>query len=141
MANILLIVYDNGSHIPFFPQNVFHLYAALKKEKIHNIGVWNQDLSHGRAKALTKILDENHFDIVGLGFVAGYYQYRVAKQISEAINASKRRNEINYVLGGHGPAAEPDYFLSVLQADTVVIGDGEQEKASTRANITPESRS
>ena len=125
MAKILLISYDNGSHTPFFPQNIFHLYSALRKEKIHDIGIWFQDISHGRAKALTKILDQNNFDIVGLGFVAGYWQYKKAKEISEAVNASKNRNKINFVLGGHGPAAEPDYFLMVMQADTVVIGDGE----------------
>ena len=126
MAKILLIVYDNGSHIPFFPQSVFHLYDALKKQGIHTIATWHQDLHHGDAKALTGILNNNDFDIVGLGFVAGYYQYKVAKQISEAINASRRRNEINFVLGGHGPAAEPNYFIERLCADTVVVGDGEK---------------
>jgi len=125
MAKILLIVYDNGSHIPFFPQSVFHLYNALIKQGEHTIATWHQDLHHGDAKELTGILDNNPFDIVGLGFVAGYYQYKVAKQISEAINASKRRNDINFVLGGHGPAAEPDYFINTLEADTVVVGDGE----------------
>ena len=125
MAKILLISYDNGSHTPFFPQNIFHLYSALRKEKIHDIGIWFQDISHGRARALTKILDQNNFDIVGLGFVAGYWQYKKAKEISEAVNASKNRNKINYVLGGHGPAGEPDYFRMVMAADTVVIGDGE----------------
>ena len=95
MAKILLIVYDNGSHIPFFPQSIFHLYSALKADGGHTIAIWHQDLHHGPASFLTEILDNNPFDIVGLGFVAGYYQYKVAKEISEAINASKRRAQIN----------------------------------------------
>ena len=126
MAKILLIVYDNGSHIPFFPQSTFYLLQALRSHGEHLVGVWHQDMHHGEAKYLTEILDTNAFDIVGLGFVAGYYQYKIAKQLAEAVNASKRRKEINFVLGGHGPGAEPDYFMRVLSADTVVVGDGEK---------------
>jgi radical SAM superfamily enzyme YgiQ (UPF0313 family) len=98
----------------------------LKRKRIHTVGVWLQDIHHGRPESLTKILDENHFDIVGLGFVAGYYQYRVAKEISHAVNQSKRRKEFRYVLGGHGPAAAPGWFMGKMGADTVVVGDGER---------------
>lgn len=135
MANILLIAYDNGSHLPFFPLNIFYLYFTLKKAG-HVVCVWHQDIHHGSPKYLTNILDKNPFDIVGLGFVAGYYQYRVAKQLAEAINASKRRKDFNFVIGGHGPAAEPEYFKETLSANTVVIGDGERaatEIAETNA--------
>ncbi len=125
MAKVLLISYDNDSHIPFFPINLFYLAGTLKKAN-HTVGIWLQDIHHGREEALTQILDENPFDVVGLGFVAGYYQYAKAKKISEAVNNSKRRKEFNYVLGGHGPAAEWEYFIRVMGADTVVIGDGEK---------------
>ena len=76
MANVLLIIYDNGSHIPFFPQGVFYLTCALKKAG-HTVGIWHQDIHHGDASELTPILDENPFDVVGLGFVAGYWQYNL----------------------------------------------------------------
>jgi len=124
MAKVLLIVYDNGSHIPFFPQHVFALSGALKAAG-HIVGIWHQDLHHGTGRHLTEILDKNAFDIVGLGFVAGYWQYKKAKEIAHAVNKSIRRSKINFVLGGHGPGACPDYFLKVLEADTVVVGDGE----------------
>lgn len=124
MAKVLLIAYDNGSHIPFFPINLFYLMGALVKEK-HQVGLWHQDIHHGKEEALTKILDENPFDVVGLGFSGGYYQYEKAKLISAAVNRSKRRKEFRYVLGGHGPGAVPDYFLGCLNADTVIVGDGE----------------
>ncbi len=125
MANVLLISYDNDSHIPYFPMNLFYLAGALKHAN-HTVGIWLQDVHHGREEALTKILDENPFDIVGLGFVAGYYPYAKAKKISEAINRSRRRSKFIYILGGHGPAGEPDFFNGKLCSDCVVIGDGEK---------------
>lgn len=124
MSNVLLVSYDNGSHIPFFPLNLFYLAGALKKAR-HTVGIWLQDIHHGSEEALTKILDENPFDVVGLGFCAGYWQYGKAKAISEAVNKSKRRKNIIYCLGGHGPAACPDFFKDLLGADSVVSGEGE----------------
>ena len=124
MANVLLISYDNDSYIPFFPMNLFYLAGVLKKAK-HTVGIWLQDIHHGREEALTKILDENPFDVVGLGFCGGYYQYGKAKKISKAIAESKRREKINYVLGGHGPAGATDFFLTKMEADSIVVGDGE----------------
>jgi radical SAM superfamily enzyme YgiQ (UPF0313 family) len=35
------------------------------------------------------------------------------------------RKEFSYVLGGHGPAGAPEFFLEKMGADTVVVGDGE----------------
>jgi len=124
MSKILLISYDNGSHIPFFPQHLFYLYGALKKAG-HTVGFWFQDIHHGSEEALTHVVNAHPWDIVGLGFVAGYWQYAKAKQIAEAVGKTKRRDKFNFVLGGHGPAAEPDWFMNKLGADTVVVGDGE----------------
>ena len=122
--NILLISYDNGSHIPFFPINLFYLVGHLKRAG-HRVGVWNQDIHHGPDEALLHILNQNEWDVVGLGMVAGYYQYRKMKSLSRVINASTRRPYFQYVLGGHGPAAEPEWFMRKMGATTVVVGDGE----------------
>jgi len=135
MAKILLISYDNDSHIPFFPQNIAYLGEALIKAG-HQAGVWLQDIHHGKEEALTEILDKVPFDVVGLGFVAGYYQYRKARLISKAVGKSKRRKEFIYVLGGHGPAGAPTYFKERFGGDAVVIGDG--EKAITKIAETKE---
>ena len=125
MSKVLLISYDNGSHLPFFPINIFYLLGALQK-KGHQVGVWFQDIHHGDEKALTQILDGNKFDIVGLGFCAGYWQYEKVKKISAAVNVSKNRKTCNYVLGGHGPAGDPKFFMEKMGADSVVVGDGER---------------
>lgn len=124
MAKILLISYDNGSHIPFFPQNLFYLYGALRKAG-HLVGLWFPDVHHGPASEVTRLLDNSQFDIVAFGFVAGYYQYRVAKELAISINRSKRRKQMKFVVGGHGPAAEPVFFQGKLGCDVVVVGDGE----------------
>lgn len=124
MSNVLLISYDNGSHLPVFPMNLFYLAGALEKVG-HVVGIWFQDIHHESDKTLNKFLDEGFFNVVGLGFVAGYYPYRKAKALSEIINKHKNRKKITYVLGGHGPAGAPEFFLEKMGADTVVVGDGE----------------
>ena len=124
MSNVLLISYDNGSHLPIFPMNIFYLMGALKKAG-HTVGVWYQDVHHEPDKALSKFLDQGFFDVVGIGFVAGYYPYRKVKSLSNIINKHKFRKRIRYVLGGHGPAGAPEFFLEKMGADTVVVGDGE----------------
>jgi len=122
---ILLIVYDNDSYIHFFPQGIAYIAAALKKEG-HEVEIYQQDIHHWPDNHLTSFLDKSIFDLVGLGFVAGYYQFRKAKTISEAVNRSKNRKNFIYVLGGHGPSAEPEYFRKEMEADTIVVGEGEK---------------
>jgi len=121
---ILLIVYDNGSLVSFFPQGTAYIAAALKKEG-HHVEIFHQDVAHSSCDSITAYLDSYSFDIVGLGFVAGYYQYRVCSEIANAVNASKNRDGFRFVLGGHGPAAAPEYFLDKFGADGVIIGEGE----------------
>ncbi len=125
MANVLLISYDNESHLPVFPQNIFYLTGALKK-KGHTVGIWFQDIHHDPDNKLSQILNKQFFDIVGIGFVAGYYPYRKVKQLAKVINANKNRKKVNFVLGGHGPAGAPEFFLKKMKADTVVVGEGEK---------------
>jgi radical SAM superfamily enzyme YgiQ (UPF0313 family) len=125
MSNVLLISYDNGSHISFFPINLAYLAGALKKSG-HDIVFWTQDIHHGNENELTNLIDNYDLDVVGLGFCAGYWQYEKAKKISEAINRSSARKNVHYVLGGHGPAGDPKFFLQMFGADSVVVGDGEE---------------
>ncbi len=122
---ILLIVYCNGSHIPFFPQGIAYLAGALQA-KGHEVKIFSQDLHHAPEELLTKVIDGGGFDLVGLGFVAGYWQYRKAKLIAEAVNVSESRNHFKFVLGGHGPAAAPEYFMNLLEADAVFVGEADR---------------
>ncbi|OGX23514.1 MAG: B12-binding domain-containing radical SAM protein [Omnitrophica WOR_2 bacterium GWF2_38_59] len=120
---ILFVVYDNGSYIHSFPIGIAYLASALRKNN-HEVVIYNQDIHHYKDEGLTRYLDENDFDVVGIGVIAGYYQYRKLLKISEAINTSSNRPK-HYVLGGHGPTPDPEYFLNITGADIVVMGEGE----------------
>ncbi len=120
---ILLIAYDNGSHISCFPLGSAYIASACRVAG-HEVSIYNQDVYHWPDSHLTDFLDSNKFDVVGIGVIAGYYQYRKLLKISAAINASRRRP--HFILGGHGPSPEPEYFLRKTGADAIVFGEGEE---------------
>lgn len=119
---VLLITYDNESLIQWFPQGVAYLTAALLESR-HEVDIYEQDIHHYSEEHLTETLNNEHYDIVGLSFIGGYYEYRKAIKISEAINKSKQRPF--YIVGGFGPSPDPKYFIKKLACDAVVIGEGE----------------
>lgn len=119
---ILWVIYDNGSYISWFPQGIGYL-TAVCREAGHDVSIYNQDMYHWPDEHLTEYLDDNDFDVVGISVIGGYYQYRKLLSLSQAINNSKNRPV--YLIGGHGPAPEPEYFLKKTGADIVGIGEGE----------------
>ncbi|EIM64662.1 B12-binding domain-containing radical SAM protein [Desulfobacter postgatei] len=121
---ILLVVYDNDSYIHWFPQGLAYIAAVLKKDG-YDVEIYNQDLHHYPDEHLTAYLDRNKFDIIGVNIIAGYYQYKKLLNISLAIEKSKQRPE-QFIIGGHGPSPEPEYFLEKTGADVAVIGEGEE---------------
>ncbi len=121
---ILLVVYDNDSYISYFPIGTAYIASVLRKEG-NDVVIYNQDVYHYPEEHLTQYLNNNRFDVIGVGIIGGYYQYKKLLKISEAINDSKKRPDY-YVLGGHGPSPEPEYFLNKTNADVAVIGEGEE---------------
>jgi anaerobic magnesium-protoporphyrin IX monomethyl ester cyclase len=120
---ILFITYDNESFLTTFPLGIGYL-AAVLREKGCEVSIYPQDVYHLPEEHLVAYLKNHHFDIVGVGVIGGYYQYRKLLKISQAINSIPNRRFF-YVLGGHGPAPEPEYFLRRTGADAVVMGEGE----------------
>lgn len=119
---VLLIAYDNDSYIHCFPLGLAYI-ASVSRKAGHNVVIYNQDQFHYPESHLVDYLTNNHFDIVGVGVVGGYYQYQKLLKISEAINSVPNRPF--YILGGHGPSPEPEYFLKKTKADVIVIGEGD----------------
>lgn len=120
---VLLVVYDNDSFIHWFPQGLAYI-AAVLEEIGCEVTVYNQDINHWPEEHLTRYLDENEFDVVGVSVIAGYYQYRKLLKISQAINDSAKRPF--YIIGGHGPTPDPDFFFRKTGADVIVTGEGEE---------------
>ncbi|MCR4275190.1 MAG: B12-binding domain-containing radical SAM protein [Candidatus Wolfebacteria bacterium] len=120
---VLLVAYDNDSHISFFPLGLAYLASACRLAG-HEVRIYNQDVYHWPEEHLTNFLNNEAWDVIGVGVIGGYYQYRKLLKISVAINNSKNRPF--FVIGGHGPSPEPEYFLKKTGADAVVIGEGEE---------------
>jgi len=120
---ILFIMYDNeGAQNPI-PMGSCYVAGYLRKKGFTDIHYYSQDIYHYSEEHLTDYLDCNHFDVVCLGFTAGYFQYNKIVKLCQAIKKSKQRPWV--VLGGHGPTPTPKFFLDVTGADVVVMGEGE----------------
>lgn len=119
---VLLVVYDNDSYIHFFPIGLAYIASVLKKAG-HVVEIYNQDKNHYPDEHLTEYLNKNSYDVIGVSVIGGYYQFKKLLKISDAINKSSNRPF--YIIGGHGPSPEPEYFLKKTRADIVVIGEGE----------------
>lgn len=120
---ILLIAYDNDSHISYFPLGLAYIASACQTAG-HEVEIYNQDIYHWPESHLTNFLDSNKFDVAGIGVIGGYYQFGKLLKISEAINKSKQRPF--FILGNSGPSPEPEYFLRKVGANAVVVGEGEE---------------
>lgn len=82
---ILLVVYDNGSYVNWFPQGLASIAAFLLKEG-YDVSIYSQDQNHYPEEYLIEYLKKNKFDVIGVSIIAGYYQYRKLQKISKAIN-------------------------------------------------------
>lgn len=99
--------------------------ASTLRNAGHVVSVYQQDIYHYPDEHLTLYLDKNEFDVVVISVIGGYYQYRKLLSLSKAINSSRKRKEFSYLIGGHGPASAPSFFLQKSGADFVGIGEGE----------------
>lgn len=119
---ILLITYDNESLVQWFPQGMAYIAGTLLKHN-HEVEIYEQDIHHYPESHLTEKLNNEFYDVVGLSFIGGYYEYKKALKISDAINQSTQRPL--YIIGGFGPSPAPHYFLEKTCADVIIRGEGE----------------
>ena len=120
---ILFVLYDNESRDNILPIGITYVAGYARAHGFEDITYYCQDVYHYSEDHLHEYLKKNHFDVVAVGFVAGYFQHRKIRKICDAINSLKERPFI--VLGGHGPSPVPEYFIKYLGADAVVMGEGE----------------
>ena len=118
----MFVTKDTAQYTNWFPQGIAYLASVLLKEG-YGVEIYNQDLHHYPDEHLTHYLDNNNYDVIGVGAIGGYYQYKRLIRISNAINNS--RNKPFYIIGGHCPSPEPEYFLKKTKADVAILGEGE----------------
>lgn len=99
-----------------------YLVSAVRKVG-HDVEVYDMNIYHLPVKYLKDYLEKTHFDVVGIGMIAGYHQYKKIIEISEAITSVQKRPL--FVIGGHMFAPDPEYFIKRTGADVVVIGEAE----------------
>ena len=120
---ILFVFYDNESRDNILPIGITYVAGYARANGFEDISYYCQDVYHYSEDHLQQYLKDNHFDVVAMGFVSGYFQHMKIKKICDAITSLKDRPFI--VLGGHGPSPIPEYFLKYTGADAVVMGEGE----------------
>ena len=123
---ITFIVYDNDSAVNDFPLGIGYLISSLRDSGFpdDDIHVYNMDVYHYSDEHMRQYLEKNDFGVVGIGLIAGYWQYRQLKRMIRVIDQLKNRPVI--VLGGFMFTPDPAFFMRKFQVDFVVLGEGEK---------------
>ncbi|PNU21162.1 hypothetical protein C2E25_03765 [Geothermobacter hydrogeniphilus] len=121
-GRVLFIIHDNYQDFNYFPLGVAYL-AAVLRDAGADVQIYCQDLYHQSNEELAAYLDDNTFDLIGIGFLAARFKETV-EELCRVVTRHKK--EAWLVLGGHGPSALPAYMLQRTGADVVAIGDAEQ---------------
>jgi len=120
---ILFIIPDYDHYISHFPSPIAYLISFINRNNDFDIFILNQDVYHFPDSYITDYINKNKIDITAISSMSGYYQYKRLSEICTAIRKSNHKS--NLVLGGHGPSAEPAFYLKKTSADYVVLGEGE----------------
>jgi radical SAM superfamily enzyme YgiQ (UPF0313 family) len=100
--------------------------------------VIDMGLRHHTDAELSAVLERLSPDVIGLGVIGGYWQYRQAQRVSRVIDELPMRARLTYMMGGHMPAADPEWALRTFGADSVVVGDGESVVEKLGTGVLPE---
>jgi len=121
MTKTLLIVHDLYQNFNLFPLGVGYLSSILINEGI-DVDTYCMDVLHQSNEELAKYLRKGKYDSIGLGFMAARYVETI-RPLCKVINENKGKGKL--ILGGHCPSAIPEYILEDTEADSVVVGEGE----------------
>lgn len=119
--NMLLIIHDvyqDYNHLPLGPAYI----AAVLEQKGFSAEIYCMDVWHHTNKQLAEKLEENEYDLIGVGYMAARFTETVV-DLCEVVNRHKKNAW--FVLGGPGPSPIPEYSLLKTQADIVTTGEAE----------------
>ncbi|MBU0758533.1 MAG: B12-binding domain-containing radical SAM protein [Nanoarchaeota archaeon] len=118
---VLLInhdVYQDDNQFPLGPAYL----AAVLHEKGAYVEAYCMDVFHHTNEELAEYLDNNEYDIIGIGYMAARFKETV-QELCQVINEHKKNAWL--VLGGPGPSPIPEYSLRETGADAVAVGEAE----------------
>ncbi len=120
-GRVLFIIHDVYQDDNHFPSGVGYMGAILKEQGT-DVKVYSQDVFHYTNEELAKYLQKEHFDLIGVGFMAARFTETV-EPLCKVIN--KYKKDAWLVLGGQGPSPIPEYMLKTTDAHIVAIGEAE----------------
>ena len=120
-GKILFIVHEGYQDDNRFPWGPAYL-ASILRNNGHEVQIYSQDVFHYSNEELAEFLDNNNFDMIGLGFLAARYVETV-RSLAAVINGHKKKAK--FVVGGHGVTPISEYILNDTGADIAALGESE----------------
>ncbi len=118
---VLFIIHDVYQEDNVFPLGIGYMAAVL-----HNEGAYTEaycmDVFHYSNEELAKHLQENEYDLIGVGFMAARFKETIV-DLCKVINENKKNAW--FILGGFGPTPIPEYMLRKTKADIIALGEAE----------------
>lgn len=103
------------------PLGLLYIISALRENRYDDISLFDMTGCQTEWKILDKINTIPYADVYGISCFSTNYQY--AKRI---INHIKKNNPNSYiVIGGPHPSGIPELTIKDSNADTVIVGEGE----------------
>ncbi len=119
---VLFIIHDLYQDDNHFPLGPAYLSGILRNNGI-DVEVYCQDVFHYTNDELAVFLDNNDFDMIGIGFLASRFIETIVP-LCEMVGLHKKNAWL--ILGGPGPSPVHDYILKKTKADIIVIGEAEE---------------
>ena len=117
---VVLIAYDAGNLINYFPMGLAYVASKMRQEG-YEVTICPMDKYHLTDKQLRDYLLRSKADIVGTGMCAGYWQYAQLKKIVSVVDSLEPKPLL--YLGGHLVAPAIDYFKKLTGADYICPGE------------------
>lgn len=123
---LTFLIYDNDSAVNDFPLGVAYLISSLRQSGFpdEDIHIYNMDVFHYSDAELLDYLKKGAFDVVCIGMIAGYWQYKQLLRMFAAIRQLPKRPIT--IMGGYMFTPDPAYFMGLTGADYILMGEGEQ---------------
>jgi anaerobic magnesium-protoporphyrin IX monomethyl ester cyclase len=119
---VLFIIHDVYQDFNQFPLGEGYL-AAILHDSGASVEAYCMDVFHYSNEQLAEHLQNNEYDLIGVGFMAARFNETVV-ELCKVINNNKKNAWL--VLGGHGPSPIPEYVLRKTNADLIATGEFEK---------------